>query len=336
MHNVIDELKKGNLSKDDTISILTGEYDEELFEEARKVRENNYNNMVYVRGIIDVSNYCMCTCKFCGNSCATITDRYRLTSNQIIDSIKVAQEDEIDLIHLASGLDYRINEAYLDPILNYCNENGIEVEMAVGIKDIEVYKNLIGLGAKRFIMKFETSNEAVFNDVKNCHSTYEEYISFIKELKELDVCVGSGNIIGLPGTTLEDVSNDIELLKDLNLNMISTSVFTPNKESAFANEKRGNKQLALRFVSIILLLQKDRRISIPTNSSFGLDNKVKALSLGANVLSVNYTNKDFEKNYSIYDGGARYRADFEKTLNFIREAGMQRIAWKEFKKYECM
>jgi len=94
--------------------------------------------------------------------------------------------------------------------------------------------------------------------------------------------------------------------------------------------------LSLRFVSIILLLQKNRRISIPTNSSFGLDNKVKALSLGANVLSVNYTNKDFEKNYSIYDGSLRYRADFEKTLSFIREAGMERIAWKEFKKYECM
>ncbi len=223
---------------------------------------------------------------------------------------------------------------YLEPIIEYCNANGINLEMAIGIKNIEVYKRIMDMGAKRFILKFETSNKDVFEDVKDCHCSFDDYIAFIKLLKKNGAHIGSGNIIGLPGTTIRDIANDIKLINDLDLNMISTSIFIPNKESVFANEKTGDRELALRYISIMTLLQRDRRISIPTNSSFGLNNKIKALKLGANVLSVNYTNTDYEKKYSIYDGAARYRADLDKTKNYIKQAGMDCISWREFKKNE--
>lgn len=311
---------------------LAGENDDVLFECAGKVRREKYNNDVYIRGIIDISNYCMCNCKFCGNACTSKIDRYRLKTEQIIKSIKSAQEDGVDLIHLAAGVDNKINDKYLMPVLQYCEENGIDVEMAVGIKDIEIYDRLILKGVHRFIVKFETSNKVIFEDVKVCHNLYEEYIAFIRELKKKKVFVGSGNIIGLPGTSIEDMCNDIRLLSDLDLDMVSTSVFTANKESVFCNEKNGDKNLALRFIALANLIYNRKNISIPSNSSFGLDNKIKGMQLGANVLSVNYTNAEYEKNYSIYEGGDRIRANLLKTKEYINSAGMRCVSWKEFKK----
>lgn len=317
---------------DNLLDFLLGKYDEELFELSSKVREKKYKNNVYIRGVIDISNYCVCDCKFCGNACTSKVERFRLDTTEIIDSIKAAQESGIDLIHLAAGVDGKVNDEYLMPVIKYCNDNDIVIEMAIGEKNLEIYDRLIRNGVNRFIVKFETSNKQVFENIKVCHSTYKEYIDFIKKLKEKGVSMGSGNIIGMPGTTLNDLVGDIVLLNTLDLDMVSTSVFKANKESIFWDKKDGDSNLSLRFIALVNLLYYNKKISIPTNSSFGLENKIAAMKLGANVLSVNYTKSSYEKKYSIYEGGARIRANYEKTNNYIDEAGMKLVSWKEFNK----
>lgn len=332
MNKIIEKLSRKEYGLEEIAYLLEGNADEELFNLSSKIRTLTVGEKVYLRGIIDVSNYCSCDCKFCGNACSSQITRYRLLPEQIIDSIKVAQQDGIDLIHLASGLDSKINYEYLKPVIDYCKKNDIDMELAIGKKDISVYQEFINNGVNRFILKFETSNKEVFDDVKDCDCVLNDYLDFIIELKNRGAMVGSGNIIGLPNLSTYDICNDINLLCTLNLDMISTSVFVPNKESIYANAKRGDGAIALRFIAIINILMSNKRISIPTNSSYGTDNKIYAIKLGANVLSVNYTNEKFEKNYSIYDGSSRYRANLSNNKNYINLAGMECVTWKEFKK----
>ena len=68
------------------VSELTADEEELLYASAREVREAVYGKAVYLRGLIEFTNWCRNDCYYCGirrsNRCA---DRYRLTEEQILD-----------------------------------------------------------------------------------------------------------------------------------------------------------------------------------------------------------------------------------------------------------
>ena len=55
-----------------------------LLNEAQKLRRQWYGDQVYVRGLIEFSNYCKNDCYYCGIRCGNnMAQRYRLTPQQI-------------------------------------------------------------------------------------------------------------------------------------------------------------------------------------------------------------------------------------------------------------
>lgn len=338
MNNVVERLINKvinieDLTKEEFLILLKLEGDEkaQLLNSSMNIRESLYKNKVYIRGVIDVSNHCMCTCKFCGNSAKSDISRYRMSEDDIISSIKLAQEKGIDIIHIASGKDECIDASYLEKPLRYCKENNIEVELAIGNRKTDIYREFYDFGVKRYIMKFETSNKNLFNDVKTCKIGLDALLDEIVTLKNLGYQVGSGNIIGLPGQSLEDIANDLILVKKLNLDMASTSVFTPNKDSEFKTCLKGDSELALKYLAITNLLYFNKKISIPTNSTLGDENKCKALSIAGNMITLNLTSDKYKNMYSIYSGKDRIKSKMETVERFIKESNKQRISFKEFK-----
>ena len=67
---LIDKLHKNSILSADEFYKMLSEHDEEdseyLFGLARKVRENIYGKDVYIRGLIEFSNYCRNDCYYCG------------------------------------------------------------------------------------------------------------------------------------------------------------------------------------------------------------------------------------------------------------------------------
>lgn len=78
--------KEQMLQDEDLRALLTSLSEEEeqlLYQQADKVRRQYYGNTVYLRGLIEFSNYCRNDCLYCGlrrsnRNC----DRYRLTKNR--------------------------------------------------------------------------------------------------------------------------------------------------------------------------------------------------------------------------------------------------------------
>ena len=56
-----------------------------LFERARAVRDAHYGRKVYIRGLIELTNYCKNDCLYCGIRKSNAScERYRLTKEQIL------------------------------------------------------------------------------------------------------------------------------------------------------------------------------------------------------------------------------------------------------------
>ena len=71
----------------------TPELSEYLFEKARAVRIENYGHDVYIRGLIEFSNYCRNDCYYCGIRRSNHkAERYRLTKEQILESCLIGYD----------------------------------------------------------------------------------------------------------------------------------------------------------------------------------------------------------------------------------------------------
>lgn len=337
--NIISKIQKNknSINRQDIVSLLKARNDAQkvLFEFAETVRKEQMGNKVYIRGVMDISNYCRCTCAFCGNSAKSKNiNRYRLTKEEMIESIYYAKEIGIDVIHLASGEDRRFNVDDLFYTVEEIINLGLIPELVLSDIQKPLYKEFYQLGVRRYIMKFETSNPDLFAKVKTCHRSFEETINTMKYIKSLGYQFGSGNIVGLPGQTIEMLADDILLLKELNVDMASTSCMQPNMESEYAYQKAGDPILTLNFLSLLRMLLPNEKLCVPTNSTFGKEGKLKALKLGANELSLNITPRNHNGEYSIYSGKDRYKADLETTLGYIHNAGMTRSTYKEMYQVE--
>ena len=298
-----------------------GEKQQKLFEMAKNIRNSKCQNKVYVRGVLEISDYCCCNCKFCGNA-AYIKGKtiYRMTLEEIKTQIDLAKKVGLDVVHIASGEDKGFDFDILVNSVKYIFDNGMYPEVAVGKLKLKQYEELYRVGARRLILKFETSDKILFGEVKACNSCFEELLLLIQELIDRGFHVGSGNIIGLPGQSIDSVADDLMLLKKLRVRMASTSVFMPNAESLFSKEEKGNSNLALNFVALLRCLKPFDNLSIPANSTFGIEGKRAALQFASNELSLNITPEKYQNIYSIYEGANRTKSNLEAIRKTICDA----------------
>lgn len=305
-----------------------------LFERASEKRISDFGKKVYVRGVIDISNYCVCSCRFCGNSCKSKINRYRMSGKDIVEAARLAKGMGIDIVHLASGEDVQFSFEELKDAVKEISQMGLKIELALGIHSEETLRKLYESGAGRFIMKFETSDSDLFEQVKICRVNSAGIYDQIKMMQNIGFEVGSGNIIGLPGQTDASLVNDLHKLSELDVNMASTSVFMPNIESEYANEKKGNANTALNFIALLRLMMTNKRVCIPSNSTLGKEGKGKALEIASNVLSLNLTPEKYAGQYSIYTGKDRFKANFEQLNRYIDNAGMKLSTFQEVMSHE--
>ena len=91
--NLIDKLNKEHaLDKEEWIQVIDGytpEIAANVFEKARVWQEKYYGKQIFVRGLIEMTNYCKNDCYYCGiRRSNRNADRYRLTDEQILRCCK--------------------------------------------------------------------------------------------------------------------------------------------------------------------------------------------------------------------------------------------------------
>ncbi|HEX2962505.1 MAG TPA: [FeFe] hydrogenase H-cluster radical SAM maturase HydE, partial [Ignavibacteriales bacterium] len=186
-------------------------------------------------------------------------------------------------------------------IIYFIKQNcDVAITLSLGQRDFEEYKTWRYAGADRYLLKHETANPRLYS-VYHQRQKVQERLEQLQFLKSIGYQIGSGNLIGLPGQSVEDIAEDLLLCRELDVDMASFSPFIPSPNTPYRNKAVGSVELTLKTIAVSRILMKDTHIpattAIATIDSLGRE---KALRVGANVIMPNFTPKPYRDKYCIY------------------------------------
>lgn len=325
-------LSEKQLSKEDLLMLLSaepGENQQALFQAANQLRQQHQGNQIHLRGIIEFSSYCKNNCYYCGlrRSNKNI-HRYRMTMDQVLDAAQQAVEMGFRTIVLQSGEDPWYDAPTVAQMITEIKKLAdVAITLSIGERSREEYHLLRTAGADRFLLKHETADRELFNKLRP-GTDFNKRMQCLELLRELGFQVGSGNMIGLPGQTLESLADDILLLKHLDVEMAGIGPFIPHHQTPLANFPAGDLQLTLKTLAVArLMLPKTHLPATTAAGTLHPKGRQMALNAGANVIMPNVTPLKFRQKYQIYPNKAgsndHPRQSLEKIISIIREVGCE-------------
>ena len=126
----------------------------------------------------------------------------------------------------------------------------------------------------------------------------QERLAHLKYLKQIGFQTGSGNLIGLPNQTLDDIADDILLCKEYNCDMCSFSPFIPSPDTPFNKISQADLDLTLKTMAVARIVLKDVHIPATTAlSTLTEEGRKLGLTVGANVIMPNFTPDEHKEKY---------------------------------------
>jgi len=309
MKELIDKLYETNNLSPEEFKILidnrTPELAQYLFEKARIVAIGNYGYDVYIRGLIEFTNYCRNDCFYCGirkSNCNV--ERYRLTKDEILECCAVGYKLGFRTFVLQGGEDDYFTDDRMVDIIKSIKKNypDCAVTLSIGEKSYDSYKAYFDAGADRYLLRHETANEEHYRKLHPKYLSLKNRKQCLYHLKEIGYQVGCGFMVGSPYQTTECIVEDLMFIKELNPHMVGIGPFIPHHDTPFAHKDAGTLELTLFLLGIIRLMLPE--ILLPATTALGtIHPKGRELGIlaGANVVMPNLSPKDVRKKYMLYD-----------------------------------
>ena len=297
-----------DLRREDLIALITQatpESDEYLFAQARKVREEIYGKAVYMRGLIEFTNYCKNDCYYCGiRRSAAHADRYRLSEEQILNCCENGYALGFRTFVLQGGEDGYYTDERIVSMVEKIKEKypDCALTLSIGERDRESYQAFYDAGADRYLLRHETADEDHYRLLHPAQLSLAHRKQCLRQLKEIGYQVGCGFMVGSPGQTPECLVEDLLFIKELAPHMVGIGPFVPHHDTPFADQPQGGLELTLRLLAIIRLMQP--HVLLPATTALGTIDprgREKGILAGANVVMPNLSPGDVRKKYLLYD-----------------------------------
>lgn len=320
--NLLLVLQKVNLDRKlerkEILTLLKTSKNEELkliYETANNIRRKELGNACCVHGIIEFSNYCRNNCFYCGIRKDKNIERYRMSHDEIIEAASYAvKELGFKALVLQSGEDFWFDDEKLVNIIKEIKKLNILIFLSVGVRSKPSYKKFYEAGARAVLLRFETSNEKIFHELRP-NTSFNQRIELIRYLKKVGYIVATGFLIGLPEETEENILNNILLTKSLNADMYSFGPLIPARYTPLENQLIVDKDIVLKTIAITRFIDKKSKILVTTAlETLGITAKKEGLMAGANSLMINITPAKYKNLYSIYPNKAGNDKDVESNI----------------------
>ncbi len=295
-----------NISDEELLALLTSdEMDALLFARADEVRRSVYGDAVYVRGLIEFSNYCKNNCYYCGiraaNTCAR---RYRLNKQEILSCCAEGYRLGMRTFVLQSGEDSHYSDEMICDIISDIKTNypDCAVTLSIGEKSRESYQAYYDAGASRYLLRHEAACDTLYQKLHPESMSLKLRKKCLFDLKDIGYQVGAGFMVGAPHQTLSDLVTDLRFLQQLDPDMIGIGPYLKHAQTPFCGYENGSLSLTLRLLSILRLMFPHALLPATTAlATIASDGREKGLKAGANVVMPNLSPVSVRQLYSIYE-----------------------------------
>ena len=284
---------------------LNTEQKEVLASTARSVAEKHFNKGVYLRGLLEITNYCKNNCFYCGiradNHCVT---RYRLSEDEILDACRIGAKIGFQTFVLQGGEDPTLSDKKLCNLIQRIKAEFPHhaLTLSLGERSYTSYQLLKEAGADRYLLRHETSNTEHYAMLHPQNMSLSHRLRCLDQLKELGYQTGAGMMIGSPGQTTQHIIEDLRFLDKFKPHMIGIGPFVAAPNTPFQHYPNGSSELTLLLLSLLRIRYPN--LLLPATTALNTRNaqlRTQAIMSGANVLMPNISPAIAKENYQLYE-----------------------------------
>ena len=327
LYTLIDKLEKQHsLTLSEYRQLIDG-YDSDLAsytaEKARLACETHYGKDIYIRGLIEISNYCKNDCYYCGirksnGNCS----RYRLTKEEITECCKEGYQLGFRTFVMQGGEDGHYTDEMLCDIVRSVKAlyPDCAVTLSLGERSYDSYKKLWDAGADRYLLRHETADKAHYQRLHPKELSFENRMECLQNLKDIGYQVGCGFMVGSPYQTAETLAKDLKFIEEFSPHMCGIGPFIRHQDTLFKDEKDGSVELTLFLLSLIRLIKPT--ILLPATTALGTlssDGRERGVLSGANVVMPNLSPLSVRKKYMLYDNKIATGQESAQCVDDLRQ-----------------
>lgn len=310
---------------------------EKLWQAADRIRRETVGNAVHLRGLLEISNYCRRSCAYCGLSRHNPSlARYRMTAEEILDAARQIAAFGYGTVVLQAGEDDGIEAARLAEIIRTIKQSTpLAVTLSLGERSLDELRLWRQAGADRYLLRFETSDPELFRLIHPpVPGQTLSRIDLLRQLRSLGYEVGSGVMVGIPGQTFRSLAEDIDLFRQLDLDMIGVGPYIPHPHTPLgqgrikpsinpAEQVPNTEEMTYKVIALTRLVCPEA--NIPSTTALATINRESGRELGlqrgANIVMPNCTPPHYRQLYEIYPG----KACINETAQACQSCLAQRI-----------
>lgn len=271
---------------------------------AKKIAQSIYSNDIYVRGLIEVGNYCRNDCFYCGirksNSCA---QRYILDEEEILSCCKEGYDLGFRTFVLQGGEGIYKPE-FVEQIVKEIRSlyPDCAITLSLGEEEKDVYQTWFDAGADRYLLRHETADKTHYEKLHPKDMSFEHRMNCLKDLKEIGYQVGCGFMVGSPYQSAHSLALDLKFIEEFKPDMCGIGPFIKQSDTPFKDYESGTLHQTLYLLSLIRLIQPN--ILLPATTALGTidpTGREQGILAGANVVMPNLSPVSVRKKYALYD-----------------------------------
>ena len=330
-----DLLRSGEMPRPQALAALIEDDDPRiagtLAQYADEVRRQHYGSEVYIRGLIEFTNYCRNDCLYCGiRKSQRNVSRYRLTADDILSCCRTGYELGFRTFVLQGGEDPWWTDDRLVPLVTAIRQTypDCAITLSAGERSQQSYQRLFDAGADRYLLRHETANPVHYGRLHPAELSWQNRMDCLRNLKEIGYQTGCGFMVGSPFQTTEDLVSELLFLREFQPHMIGIGPFLPASGTPFEREAAGSAALTIRLLSIIRLLLP--KVLLPATTALGTaeeDGRERGVRAGANVIMPNLSPAEVRKKYLLYDNKIATGDEAAESVAHLR-LSMEKIGYQ--------
>lgn len=309
MRALLDKLEReGTLAGEEFAALIWGRDEalaRELFRRADARRREYYGADVYIRGLIEFTNYCKNDCLYCGiRRSNRNARRYRLSREEILACCREGYALGYRTFVLQGGEDPWYTPERVEELVRAVKaaHPDCALTLSVGEQPREVYQAWFDAGADRYLLRHETANDDHYRSLHPAEMSPENRKRCLWDLKDIGYQVGCGFMVGSPGQTPEHLAEDLLFLRALEPDMVGIGPFIPQHDTPLRYQPAGTLELTLFLLGLIRLMLPD--VLLPATTALGTihpQGRELGIQAGANVCMPNLSPAEVREKYALYD-----------------------------------